>query len=624
MDLLQFYPTGERTAALMWAKFKRPVRHVCDPSAGKGHLIRYAQQGFPNLRDDEIPWITELDDACDSLTPDRFRQLSRFKFGHIKETSVIEVNAEFHPALKELGAKVLGYDFLEVRSLATATSVLLNPPFRAGCAHLLHAWDCLFDGEIVGIINAESIRNPYTQERQRLLSLIEQHGSVEFLRDQFVDEVERKTDVEVALVYFDKVPGKYLNVDSLLGDLARGDSGLTDLDPEVCTALSLPGNFIEDTCFRFRQAVQAARNASESAAIADHLSTAIGLSLEEMQSKGVGTDFREVASSIRDAANADFRERYAKLKRQAWGQVLRSSLLNQKLSNQARKRLEASAEDIYDLDFSPANIHGLFAGVLNSLEDIFKDMMLQLFDTIIGKSNENVAYYKSYRSSEKHRIGMRLRKTRFILPRMRPGFNSVDYEAQGILGDIDKCFHYLHGATGEYGGLVDSIRKNGIKSGVRYETRYFGFRWHAGVQTIHVYANSPEVMDRLNRFVGKLRNWLPGDMDEANADFKKQYEKAESFTDEYLAAYRKGRFSSIGECEIAYRAVRLAQGNSQDEDAYTLTRLAAAIDEVHEQHGLVVGPSLKSSPPSKGIGQSPQALAKSHEAVPQQQLLLAA
>ncbi|GAJ22713.1 unnamed protein product, partial [marine sediment metagenome] len=78
------------------------------------------------------------------------------------------------------------------------------------------------------------------------------------------------------------------------------------------------------------------------------------------------------------------------------------------------------------------------------------------------------------------------------------------------------------------------------------------------------------------------------------------------------------------ECEIAYRAVRLAQGNSQDEDAYTLTRLAAAIDEVHEQHGLVVGPSLKSSPPSKGIGQSPQALAKSHEAVPQQQLLLAA
>ena len=32
-------------------------------------------------------------------------------------------------------------------------------------------------------------------------------------------------------------------------------------------------------------------------------------------------------------------------------------------------------------------------------------------------------------------------------------------------------------------------------------------------------------MDKMNRFVGKLRNWLPGDMDEANADFKKQYEK---------------------------------------------------------------------------------------------------
>lgn len=32
----QLFPTGVRTAAKMWAKFKRPVTHVCDPSAGKG------------------------------------------------------------------------------------------------------------------------------------------------------------------------------------------------------------------------------------------------------------------------------------------------------------------------------------------------------------------------------------------------------------------------------------------------------------------------------------------------------------------------------------------------------------------------------------------------------------
>ena len=68
MDFLQFYPTGERTAALMWAKFKRPVRHLCDPSAGKGHLIRYAQEGFPNLRDEEIPYtLTRLAAAIDEV-----------------------------------------------------------------------------------------------------------------------------------------------------------------------------------------------------------------------------------------------------------------------------------------------------------------------------------------------------------------------------------------------------------------------------------------------------------------------------------------------------------------------------------------------------------------------------
>ena len=53
-------------------------------------------------------------------------------------------------------------------------------------------------------------------------------------------------------------------------------------------------------------------------------------------------------------------------------------------------------------------------------------------------------------------------------------------------------------------------------------------------------------MDKMNRFVGKLRNWLPGDMDEANADFKKQYEKGETFTDEYMEAYRQSTATRYG------------------------------------------------------------------------------
>ena len=173
-DQLQYYPTGVRTAAKAWAKFRRPVRHLCDPSAGKGHLIRHAQEGFPGVPDDELPWVAEIEDT--ELQEGRFRtrlrDYARMKFSNLKEVSAIEIDMQHHSSLKELGAKIIGYDFLQVSSLATVSNLIMNPPFQQGCAHVLHAWDVLYDAELVAIINAETIRNPFSQDRQRLCSLI--------------------------------------------------------------------------------------------------------------------------------------------------------------------------------------------------------------------------------------------------------------------------------------------------------------------------------------------------------------------------------------------------------------------------------------------------------------------
>lgn len=600
----QLFPTGVHTAAKMWAKFKRPVTHVCDPSAGKGHLIRHAKEGFPGVPDEDIPWVAEVEDF--EVTEGRFRtrvrEYARRKFSDLREVSAIEINLQHHASLKELGAKVLGYDFLEVSSLATVSSVIMNPPFAQGCAHVLHAWDCLYDAELVAIINAESIRNPFSQERQRLVKLIEQHGSVEFLQDQFVDEVERKTDVEVALIHLEKTPGKYLDIDALMGNLKRGDNGMSEIDPETCNALALPGNFIQDTCFRFEQAVSAARAASEAMALADHMTNAVGITLDEMQAKGVGNDFRESAGSIRDAANAEFKTRYDNLKKRAWAQILRSTLLTDKLSNQARRKIEASSGAVYEMAFTVANVHGFLTGVLQSMGEIYQDMLLGMFDSIIGRSSDNVVFYKSWKSNQKHRIGMRLRKSRFILPRFRMGFGGgLDYEDERFLADLDKCWGYLHGISGDYDGLVQAVRKNQIGTGDRFSSRFFEFRYYKGAQTLHFYPKNAEVMDKMNRFVGKLRNWLPGDMDEANADFKKQYEKGETFTDEYMEAYRKATATRYGLDRPHHKLLRQLQGLDKDEESPEIDRLQAAIQGVHQSHGLHCGPALGAGPGKQSI-----------------------
>lgn len=603
----QYYPTGAHTAALMWSKFKRPVRHVCDPSAGKGHLFRYAKEGFVELSDEQIPWVGEVPDeeVREGRFKARLREYARRKFSDIREISAVEIDRQHHASLKELGVKVLGFDFMQVHSLATVSSIIMNPPFNEGPAHVLNAWDCLYDGELVAIINAESVRNPFSRDRQRLVELIAKHGTVEYLQEQFTDGVERRTDVEIALIHLDKVPERYLDVDVLMSGLKRGDNRMQDVDVQVCAALALPSNFIQDTCFRFEQAVDAARKASEACALSSHLANGLGLTLDEMQAKGVGNDFRQSAGSIRDAANTDFKERYDNLKKRAWGQILRSSLLTDKLSNQARRKIEASSASIYELEFTEANVHGFLVGVIDSMGDIYKDMVCDLFDTIIERSSDNVVFYKSWASNRKHRIGMRIRKSRFIIPRFTLSYSgSLSYEDERFLSDVDKVFGYLMGVSQGYDGLVHGFKANPNAGSSRISTRFFDFRFYKGAGTMHIFPRTEEVVEKLNRFVGRQRNWIPADMSQANQDFQRQYDKGEAMTAEYLQRYREGS-GSYRHSSPAYKLLQAAKRGDAAEDSKELQLLEAAIDAIHEARGLHCGPALEGGSKAKAIAAAP-------------------
>ena len=95
----------------MWSMFKKEPTHVCDPSAGKGNLLKFAKMGFPGISENEIPWIQDEDDSL-SKYGIRLRERAKFKFANIKAMSAIEIDIQHHASLKELGASIIGYDFL--------------------------------------------------------------------------------------------------------------------------------------------------------------------------------------------------------------------------------------------------------------------------------------------------------------------------------------------------------------------------------------------------------------------------------------------------------------------------------------------------------------------------------
>ncbi|WP_157497264.1 DUF4942 domain-containing protein [Diaphorobacter sp. J5-51] len=603
----QFYPTGAHTAARMWAKFKRPIGVVCDPSAGQGHLWMHAQNGFEGVPEEDLPWVVELpDEETQGRYSIRLRQRARFKFSNEGEHRrgrkgflAVEIDAQHHAALRELGATVLGYDFMDIESLATVDQVIMNPPFADGAKHVLHAWSRVYDAEIVAIVNAETIRNPYSQERKRLVELIDLHGSVEYLHDQFTNNVDRKTDVEVALIYLEKKPEAMFDMDAILRGLKQGDNSRgPEIEPEMCNALALPENFVSNVYRYFVRAVDTARVAAEATAIAVQASNCLGLNLEAMQAKGVGNNAGRESISVRDTANARFQNAYRELKKQAWAQIIRSSLLTNKLSNQARRKVEAEAEAIYQLEFSVANVHGFLSGLFASMGDIYADMVCGLFDNIVGRSNDNVAFYKTWKSNERHRFGMRLKRTRFIIPNFSVTWGgSLCYESEQFLADIDKVFGYLHGVSESYDGLVQAFNRARSDQGDRISTRYFDFRFYKGAGTMHFYPKSQEVIEKLNRFVGARRQWLPDQMDQANGDFNKQYDEAETLTKKYDDAWKKSA-SRRGYISRVYAATNEMQ---TDEHRETCKSMANCIDKVHEDLGLHCGPALTAAAPVKAL-----------------------
>ena len=60
-----------------------------------------------------------------------------------RRADVIEANLEYHDVLRGKGYHVVDLDFLAHSSAIGYSHIIMNPPFRYGVDHVLHAWSLL-------------------------------------------------------------------------------------------------------------------------------------------------------------------------------------------------------------------------------------------------------------------------------------------------------------------------------------------------------------------------------------------------------------------------------------------------------------------------------------------------
>jgi hypothetical protein len=574
MNDFQFYPTPLSLAQKAWEKFQnKDFVRILEPSAGNGDLLK-GIRGFGER------WFRDL------------------------PVDVCEIDISKHATLRSLpGVSVVGMDFMEFGGGAIYSHIIQNPPFAQGVQHVLKAWESLFDGEIVSIINAETLRNPFSRERQHLVRLIEQHGDVEFIEEAFVgDDVQRETKVEIALVYL----RKQSNVgEDIVGSVL---SGLHEEDEKAQAErlaggykqpqeLMIPTTAIENYVMTFNAAVRSMRESVIAESRANYYCSLIGSTMAEITSESktevaVGTSTDWVKSQIA--------ERYLNLKDRAWANLLRSSNVVSKLSSNGQKRMEAAFNDIKTLEFSVANVHGFLRGLMENQGDIIRQMACDVFDLICRYHTDNVVFYKGWVSNSKHRsFGMRLKKSRFVIPgnMSYSGSSNLSYEAERRLADFDRVLAMLDGKDQPDVSLVDVFRRESkaLAQGERKSSSYLDVRFYPKAGTIHFFPRSQELMDKLNRLVGEYRQWLPPQTEAPSEAFMRQYNDADRFDKEFReeldAAAREKRGGRPGSYDYDHplRTVWRDESERKSEE------ILAAMSKVHERHGIKVDDQLQYS-----------------------------
>lgn len=560
-DAFQFYPTPRSLADRAVSLFQNEnVIRVLEPSAGNGDLLRAFLRRFPLHRSDS--------------------------------TDFFEIDPARHENLRKFGT-LIGMDFLESADLSLYSHVLMNPPFRVGVTHVLHAWKKLYQGEIVAILNASGVRDPETAEEVRLAGLIAEHGSVSYVEEAFLDpETERKTAVEVALIHLHKKQSEKIWDDSLLQSMERDSTDFSGAEAHAGSQIMLN----EGQIVAMVRGFELAWEARKQSIIADHKAMQVEAYFDQQVRKILKTESPIIsAPHLHRNLQEDLGVAYAKIRHAAWMSVLATDAFQKLLTRKARSELLANFKEIEKMNFSVSNVYGFLQGFSLKSEEIHLEMVCDLFDQITYANSENCLFYR-WKSNLKHQVGMALQRKRFILSGFHAHSYGLDYDAEKHLQEIDRIFAMVDGGKAEPEESLHALfsrRFDDLRHGERLSCTYFEVRYYPGIGTIHFYPKDQKLIDKINIIVGKYRCWMPEDFAPDYGSSEKEAKKAEKKMEEaqkaamasskaFIKNLRNARYPNQRSISL-HEAMYSLRGRDETAKETALQRFSVAMDAVEAE-----------------------------------------
>lgn len=496
----QFYPTPSEVAGKLMAGVDwKVVKSVLEPSAGRGDLIEWAKRRCKKVR--------------------YSRSIYNSTYGiDLDDIDCVEIDPNLQALLVGKGYRVVHDDFLTYHTRKRYDLILMNPPFAEGDKHLLHALElCENGGQIACILNAETIRNPFTNSRKALLKLLHKHGaSIRYVERGF-SHAARRTDVDVALINVN-IPAA--NEDTTIWDnlkRAREEhleaNGLYEVAPaNQVERLIREYDLLCSAGIQMMRVYNGVSDRIMCSSKSDYNRPIIGLIVDGDKTDKCGTG--HINTFLRAA-----RARY-------WRELFDLPELRQKMTSAMQDEYHGTIERMKDYEFSQFNIQQVVNQIMGQIVTGVEEAIVKCFDKLSAEhsyhsdvQNENVHYYNGWKTNKAHYVN-----SKCIIPTygcFARGYKPDKYgrykdtleglDARGcfqVLSDLEKALDYLDkGETSHY-NLEHELQMAAECGKTTVHCKYFMVTFYKK-GTCHIKFHDQKIVDRLNIYVGRQRAWLP-------------------------------------------------------------------------------------------------------------------
>ena len=539
-----FYPTPAALVdKLITGEELLKVRAVLEPSAGKGNIIdRLAEIGLHELEKYHRSRWDNFGVSVDCVEIDPYlRSILKYEYGGQREDEIRhrlrvlqdkqkynyntrthgeltpeekaeESHLNFEKRKRECMSTCIVHDnFLTFESRKKYDLIIMNPPFADGDAHLLKAIELQsrHGGMIRCILNAETIRNAYSNRRKILNKKLDELGAeVSFETGAFADG-ERSTMVEVALIKID-IPAPYTesNIYERLRKAANVEAA-----PEADVTDLTVADFMQRIVSQFNVEVDAGLELIREYRV-----------MRKYIMRDINSDSPYNSPNIvlkisgeSDNTSIDVNKFLRLTRKKYWEALFSNKEFMGKLTSNLREKYHGMVDSMADYDFTLFNIQQIVAQMNVEMNQGVQDTIVALFDRMTQQHSwypeceKNIHYYDGWKTNKAHKIANKV-----ILP-VYGMFADCSWtkeafkvrNAEDTISDIEKVFEYLDGNMTAHVSLHGALERACAEGRTKnIQCKFFDVTLYKK-GTMHIKFNNPDLVDRFNIYCCSKKNWLP-------------------------------------------------------------------------------------------------------------------